>query len=197
MIAVALLLTYFLFQLFSIPILQDPTLEMKRGGAAGATIGVLLLILDILLPIPSSIVMVAHGALFGILVGSLLSIAGKIGCFSLGYFLGRKSLPFARNIIPQKEMDAAKIHLEKKGLVAIILTRPIPVLSETMAIVSGASALPFGKSLAAAILGSLPEAILFSISGTFVSNFNNTALIFLFILAIALIVHLSTRNRKR
>ncbi len=42
------------------------------GTAAGPGVG--LLVADIVLPVPFSVVMVAHGALFGIVPGAALSL---------------------------------------------------------------------------------------------------------------------------
>ncbi|HEX5883802.1 MAG TPA: hypothetical protein VFY67_04590 [Pyrinomonadaceae bacterium] len=43
-----------------IPLLTDPTPWMKHGGVLAASLGVTLLVADVLLPVPSSLVMGAH-----------------------------------------------------------------------------------------------------------------------------------------
>jgi uncharacterized membrane protein YdjX (TVP38/TMEM64 family) len=188
---------YILFETFSIPLLADPAPIFQKGGWIGAIGGILLLILDVLLPIPSSIVMVAHGVLFGVIIGTFVSIAGRTGAFLFGYYLGSKALLFVERFIPQKEIVIAKSYLEKRGLVAIILSRPIPIISETMTVVAGAVKLPFWKSLGASTLGSLPEAFLYAIAGAFFSSLNYTALIFILIMFIAIAFHLSTRLKYK
>ena len=60
---------FLIVEALGVPLLSDPTPWMKHGGVLAATIGVGLLIADVVLPVPSSIVMVAHGALFGVLWG--------------------------------------------------------------------------------------------------------------------------------
>ena len=69
------IILFFIVEAFKVPLLSDPTPWMKHGGVLAASLGVGLLIADVLLPVPSSLVMVAHGALFGVVVGTLLSRA--------------------------------------------------------------------------------------------------------------------------
>src|SRR5215210_9077073 len=81
---------FFLVEALGIPLLVDPTPWLNRGGVLAASLGVGLLIADVLLPVPSSLVMVAHGALFGVLVGTLLSLLGSMGAAMFGFWLGRR-----------------------------------------------------------------------------------------------------------
>ena len=49
-----------------VPLLTDPMPALKAAGPLAGVIGVALLIADVVLPVPSSLVMIAHGALFGV-----------------------------------------------------------------------------------------------------------------------------------
>jgi hypothetical protein len=60
-----------------VPLLVDPTPWLARPGIAAALLGVGLLVADVAVPVPSSIVMVAHGALFGVVLGTVLSLLGS------------------------------------------------------------------------------------------------------------------------
>src|SRR6266576_6438284 len=84
------LVTFFLVQALGIPLLADPTPWMKHGGVIAASVGVGLLIADVLLPVPSSLVMVAHGALFGVVMGTFLSLLGSVGAALFGFAIGRR-----------------------------------------------------------------------------------------------------------
>ncbi|MDP9419663.1 MAG: hypothetical protein M3P53_05890 [Actinomycetota bacterium] len=57
--------------------LVDPSGYMDASLAAAA-LGVGLLVADIVLPVPSSVVMVAHGALFGLRLGAVLSMVAPM-----------------------------------------------------------------------------------------------------------------------
>jgi hypothetical protein len=50
---------FFLVEGLGIPLLVEPTPWLNRGGVPAAALGVGLLVADVLLPVPSSLVMVA------------------------------------------------------------------------------------------------------------------------------------------
>ena len=60
------LTTYLLVEALDVPVLTDPRPSLRDAGWAGAALGVFLLVADQFLPIPSSLVMVSLGALYGI-----------------------------------------------------------------------------------------------------------------------------------
>jgi hypothetical protein len=64
---------------------------MARAGTGGGAFAVVtLLAADLFLPIPSSVIMVLSGAVFGVLWGSLFSLVGSIGGEWLGFELVRR-----------------------------------------------------------------------------------------------------------
>src|SRR6185369_16459298 len=83
------LLLFGVAEICRIPLLTDPSAWLKSRGILPAVIGVLLLVADIWLPIPSSIIMTANGALFGVPLGTLLSITGSVGASLVGFGMGR------------------------------------------------------------------------------------------------------------
>src|SRR5918998_4835459 len=93
--------------LLGVPLLADPTPWLSRGGAAAACVGVGLLVADVLLPVPSSLVMVAHGALFGVTVGTLLSLAGSVGAALLGFAIGRRGGGLMERLVSPAERGRA------------------------------------------------------------------------------------------
>lgn len=183
-------LLFLVAEALHIPILTDPERFLSTGGVSAALVGTGLLIADVLLPVPSSVLMVSHGALFGVLLGATLSLIGRAGSFSAGYYIGRRSARVAGRFIHDGNIREADALLDKWGLLAIIGTRPIPILSETMSIAAGLSNLPFGTSLLASILGSLPEALLFAITGAFAHNFINISGVFIGLILIVLLASL-------
>lgn len=191
------LVTYLIVEALHVPVLTDPTPLLSHAGVLSAVFGVGLLVVDVLLPVPSSLVMIAHGALFGILHGALLSLVGRAGSLLLGYYLGVKFLPFAKRFIPEREMVTARAMLERWGTLAIILSRPLPILSETVAIMTGVSSLSLKKALPAAIIGSLPEAVLFAVTGELALGFDVTALVFISIILVSGVVWFISRQTER
>jgi uncharacterized membrane protein YdjX (TVP38/TMEM64 family) len=67
----------------------------------------------------------------------------------------------------------------------VIVTRPIPLLAETVAIMAGASSLGWGRMALAALAGSLAPALLYALTGAAVANLKSTALTFGLVLLVA------------
>jgi uncharacterized membrane protein YdjX (TVP38/TMEM64 family) len=167
----AALLFLALFVLFSALGLEG-TLERyfsapKSGNASAgiAALGVLLLVLDVFLPVPSSVVMLVFGNFFGVIVGSALSLVGCVGATCLGLVIGRAAKHPFRRLISEHEYQRAVELLSRFGWLAVLVTRPVPILAETVALVAGATGLPLGPALLAGLLGSLPGAVLYAWAG--------------------------------
>lgn len=175
---------FFLVEALGVPLLVDPTPWLNRGGVLAAMLGVGLLIADVLLPVPSSLVMVAHGALFGVLSGTLLSLAGSVGAAMFGFWIGRRGGKLLERLVTPLERERADLLLKRWGTLAIIVTRPVPLLAETVAIMAGASPMGWGRTALAALAGSLPPALLYALTGASAGKFQNTALMFVFVLLV-------------
>jgi uncharacterized membrane protein YdjX (TVP38/TMEM64 family) len=172
------LITFFLVQALGIPLLGDPRPWMQHGGVLAASLGVALLIADVLLPVPSSLVMVAHGALFGVVGGTLLSLLGSLGAALFGFAIGRRGGPLLERLVRPAERERANRILARWGGLAVVVSRPIPILAETVAIMAGTSSLGWGRMTVAALVGSLPPALLYALTGATVANFESTSLMF-------------------
>jgi uncharacterized membrane protein YdjX (TVP38/TMEM64 family) len=179
------LLLFIVVEALGVPLLTDPTPWMGRGGTLAALIGVGLLVADVLLPVPSSLVMVAHGALFGVAVGTLLSLVGSVGAALFGFAIGRRGGRLMERLVTPAERERADRLLKRWGVLAIIVTRPVPLLAETVAIMAGTSSLGWGRVALASLAGSLPPALLYAITGASVANLQNTTLVFVLVILIA------------
>ncbi len=169
---------FFAVQVLGIPLLLDPTPHMRDGGFLTAALGVSLLIADVILPVPSSLVMVAHGALFGVVTGTFLSLLGNIGAALFGFAIGRCGGNFVERIVPAEERRRADNILDTWGPLAVVATRPVPLLAETVAIMAGASQLGWRRMTLAALTGSVPPALLYALTGAAVANLTSMALMF-------------------
>jgi len=154
-----------LVEALGLPLLTDPTPWLKVGGPTGALLGTGLLVTDALLPVPSSVVMVVYGSLYGVLVGTLLSLLGSVGAALFGFLLGRRGGVWLARFFPADARQQAERVLGRYGLLAITLTRPVPLLAETMVVLAGTSRLPMWQVALAAALGALPTSLLYAIVG--------------------------------
>ena len=176
---------FVIVEALGVPLLSDPTPWMKHGGILAAIIGVALLMADVVLPVPSSIVRVAHGALFGVLWGTMLSLVGSVGAAVFGFAIGRRGGGLLERVVTPAERARASSILERWGTLAIIVTRPVPLLAETVAIMAGASSMSWRAIILASIAGSLPMALLYALTGAAVADLQNTALMFGIVLLVA------------
>lgn len=185
MLLICFTMLFLIVDALGVPLLSDPTPWMKHGGVVAATLGVGLLIADVVLPVPSSLVMVAHGALFGVLSGTMLSLFGSVGAAVFAFAIGRRGGKFMERVVTPDERARASNVLARWGMLAIIVTRPVPLLAETVAIMAGASPLSWRSVIAASIAGSLPPALLYALTGAAVADLQNTALMFGVVLLVA------------
>jgi uncharacterized membrane protein YdjX (TVP38/TMEM64 family) len=176
-------LTLFLVvEALNITLLKEPSSWLGEAGVLAGFVGVCLLVADVALPVPSSMVMVAHGALFGVEVGTLLSLVGSTGATLAGFGIGRRSEPLIARLVKSEERAWANRVFARWGALAIVVTRPIPLLAETVAILAGTSSLGWVRTTLAALAGSLPGALLFAMAGAVTVSFQNRALLLLVLL---------------
>ncbi len=148
-----------------VPLLTDPRPWLAGHAVPAAGLGLVLLVVDVVLPVPSSVVMVANGALFGALVGTLLSVAGSTGAALLGLALGRRGSGLLDRLVSAPERRRADALLQRWGVLAVVLTRPVPLLAETTVLLAGASGLDRRRVALAAAAGSVPAALLYALAG--------------------------------
>ncbi|MCH8309006.1 MAG: TVP38/TMEM64 family protein [Chloroflexi bacterium] len=175
-------------------LLTDPNTVMKPGSIGAAFAGIGLLWLDVALPVPSSLIMIANGALFGIFLGSVLSLIGGTGAAVIAFYIGRRGGPLLKRFVPAAEYDRANRFLDEWGVLAIIVTRPVPLLAETTAIMAGSSNMGLIRVFVASIAGLLPVSLLYAVAGATAASFGNAALSFVFVLIIAAVFWMTRRR---
>jgi uncharacterized membrane protein YdjX (TVP38/TMEM64 family) len=179
------LLLFLLVEALGVPLLADPSPWLRHGGWVAALVGVGLLVADVFLPIPSSLVMIAHGALFGVGVGFLLSLTGSVGAALVGFAVGRRGGALLERLVPREERARADLLLLRWGALAVLVTRPVPLMAETVAILAGASPLGWGRLTLAAVAGSLPGALLYAVAGAMAVDFQSGVLVLGLVLLVA------------
>ncbi|MBU1428941.1 VTT domain-containing protein, partial [Myxococcota bacterium] len=174
-----------LIEALGVPLLTAPTPYLEGGGALPGLIGVGLLIIDVLLPVPSSLVMIAHGALYGVIYGALLSLIGGVGAAATGFWMGRRGVGLIERLTSAQERAAADALLRRWGTLAIILSRPVPMVAETVAILAGTTTLRWRGVLLASALGNLPIAVIYAMTGASAASLTSSFWIFGLVIAVA------------
>jgi uncharacterized membrane protein YdjX (TVP38/TMEM64 family) len=191
-----LILLFLLAEAVDVPILNNPQPWLESSRSLASIIGVGLLVADVVLPIPSSLIMFAHGALFGTLLGTCLNLVGSAGAMIAGFAIGRSGGPLFERFVPREEQERADHMLKKWGILAIIISRPVPILAETVSILAGASSLSWRRATFAALAGVLPGSFLYALAGEYSQRPEYGIAIFGFNLVLAGLLWLVGRTRK-
>ena len=112
--------------------------DQLRFGVTGAA----LLALDVLLPIPSSLIGTLLGGRLGLGAGFAWSFLGLALGNGLGYALGR--------LVPERWASELP---EAPSWIAVLLSRPVPVFAEAVAIAAGAERMSLAAFISSAALG--------------------------------------------
>ncbi|MDP8924305.1 MAG: VTT domain-containing protein [Chloroflexota bacterium] len=194
LVLVGLLVLFLVVEALEVPLLADPSPWLERGGPVAALVGTFLLTIDVLLPVPSNVVMLANGALYGVVVGTLLSLTGSMGAAVAAFAIGRRGGKILDAFVPASERRRADRLLARWGVVAIVVSRPLPLLAETVMVLAGASPLGWSRSMLAATLGLLPPCLLYALVGATAIGLREGALTFGLVLLIAATLGLAARQ---
>ena len=126
-----------------------------------------LLGLDVILPVPSSIVSTAAGVLFGVWLGASIVWAGMMVACLFGYALGAKTAGVARRFVGEDGLRRAESLMRQYGDYTIVLCRPVPVLAEASVIFAGLIGAPFGRFLGLSLLSNLGIALGYAAFGAY------------------------------
>ena len=185
----AMLLLFFVVQALQLPFLAEDTsflLGQKKWVAALAGVG--LLVVDVIAPVPASIVMLANGMLFGAVGGTLLSVAGGSGAALVGYWMGMRGADVGKRWLGEESLARANAFFLKHGVLAVIVSRPIPILAEAITIIAGISQMPARTFSLGVLLGLLPTTIIYAVAGAYALNLQSGIYVFLAVLVLAGVV---------
>lgn len=131
----------------------------------------LLLVSDILLPVPSSIVSTAAGYLLGFIGGLITSFLGMSVGSLLGYWLGKRAgRGTANRIVGSQDLEQFAQLTNRWGVWGIIIARPIPVLAEVSAFAAGIGGMNFKQYLLLSSLANFGIAAVYAGTGAFAAS---------------------------
>lgn len=130
-----------------------------------AAIEVGVLAADLLLPVPSSMVATLGGAQLGIVVGTVCAWLGMTAGAMLGWWLGRTAGAASLSRLTADEREQLVRRQRRYGPLAVVLTRPLPLVAEAAALMAGAAGMGWREFLLAAGGGNLAIALVWSVAG--------------------------------
>jgi uncharacterized membrane protein YdjX (TVP38/TMEM64 family) len=125
------------------------------------------LTLDVFLPVPSSLVSTAAGALLGFVRGTIVVWVGMTAGCILGYLLGSRATGAARRFVGAESLARAEGVAADYGNWAIVVCRPVPVLAEASVILAGLVRTPWRRFLLLTSASNLGIAAAYAAVGTF------------------------------
>ena len=126
-----------------------------------------LLALDVILPVPSSLVSTAAGVLLGLWLGAAVVWTGMMVACLIGYALGARAAGVARRFVGDDGLRRAEALMGRYGDYTIVLCRPVPVLAEASVIFAGLAGAPFGRFVLLSLLSTLGIALGYAAFGAY------------------------------
>jgi len=138
---------------------------LPAGWALAAVAG--LLAADLVLPIPSSVVLSAGGASGAgwpavAAAGTVGMLAGNLAGYWLCRLLGERAL---RRLVKPGEAESFGRWLDRWGAPALVVSRLVPMMAETLSCLAGMGRMGFGRFALALVVGTVPVAVFFAYWG--------------------------------
>ncbi len=139
---------------------------LNSAGPWAWVVGIALLVADLALPVPGTVVISALGYIYGIFVGGLVAAAGLMSAgmagYGLGWLCGER---FARRWLGERDYERGRRLFANGGGWVVALSRALPILPEVISCTAGLVRMPFRKFTVALACGSAPMGFLFAAIG--------------------------------
>jgi 3-dehydroquinate synthase len=140
--------------------------ESSRPTVAVTIFG--LLVIDSVLPVPSVLLIALAGTVLGPVAGSLLTIAGSMSCSAVSYAIGRFASPWLRRrIVGDEELQEMQQWAERFGRWMLVLSRALPLMTETVGITAGIAQISFRRFLGYTLIGTAPVCLIYVVAGSY------------------------------
>ena len=163
-----ILISFMLFgDTFSKLFAEENMIQFFRDyGKYAWLIGILLLIADLFLPLPGTIIMSTMGFVYGPWIGGLLAVAGNFLSGMLAFFLclalGEKG---SKWILGDRDYTKGHQLFRERGGYIVALSRWLPILPEAISCIAGLNRMPVQNFVIALLCGSLPLGFIFAYIG--------------------------------
>ena len=168
---------------------NNAVLSLRGWGNWGWALGVGLICVDLVLPIPQTAVIAALGMIYGSVLGGLLGSLGLVTSGLLGYLLMLTSARrFVERFVGRQSLRKTERSFERGGAWAIVVTRSLPYsVPEAMVFLAGLGGMPIRRFITALTVGSVPTAFVFAAIGAGWADQPILALVVSYVLPILLL----------
>jgi len=121
----------------------------------------------IIVPIPSEILLMAAGMIWGVLLGGIMGIIGSMISAILAYYVGKKGgRPLAEKFVKKSVLDTVDDLIKKYGTAFIIISRFLPFIAfDPISYASGVLKIPPKKYILGTLVGLIPRAFFYAYLG--------------------------------
>jgi uncharacterized membrane protein YdjX (TVP38/TMEM64 family) len=162
-------------------------LNAQRSKWNYAIFSSLFLTADIILPIPSSLIMILNGKILGAILGSLISFVSGLTSSMIGFYMGCRSMPFVNRFFNVRERNAGNMFFEKYGNLAIVMSKSLPVISESLSVVAGTTSVSFRSFFLYSAAGHLTVSLAYGVIGSYAFSLDSKLVSGLVIFAVPVI----------
>jgi uncharacterized membrane protein YdjX (TVP38/TMEM64 family) len=122
----------------------------------------------LIIPIPSEIILLATGMIWGIYIGGIMGIIGSLAAGLLCFYVSRKGgRPLAEKFVGKKAINMADNFIEKHGIWAILISRMLPFIAfDPISYASGLVEMDTKKYTIGTLIGAIPRAFFFAWLGS-------------------------------
>jgi len=129
---------------------------------------IVMAIQGLIVPIPSEIVLLATGIIWGIFGGGVMGIIGSMAAALLCFYISKKGgRPLVKKFVGDKAINLADNFIHKYGMGAIIIARFLPFIAfDPISYTSGLVDMDLKKYSIGTFIGSIPRAFFYSWLGS-------------------------------
>lgn len=124
----------------------------------------IMVLQSIIAPIPSEMILLATGLIWGFAGGSVVGYIGSLISASIGYYIAKRGgRPLAINSIGQKNVESLEYYMSKYGLILVAGMRAIPIVPyDLFTLASGFTQMKIKNYAIATGIGTVPRVIFYS-----------------------------------
>ncbi|UCD01969.1 MAG: TVP38/TMEM64 family protein [Promethearchaeota archaeon] len=128
----------------------------------------IMAIQGLIIPIPSEIVLLATGMIWGIYYGGIMGTIGSLAAGMLCFYISKKGgRPLAEKFVGKKAIKMADEIIEKYGIWAILISRMVPfIFFDPISYASGLVEMDTKKYSIGTLIGAIPRAFFFAWLGS-------------------------------
>jgi uncharacterized membrane protein YdjX (TVP38/TMEM64 family) len=121
-----------------------------------------LMITDIFVPIPNTLIITLMGQIYGPILGGLIGTLGTFSAGVIAYGLTRMLGKRFASWLLGAERETAEKFFKRNGAFAVACSRWLPLLPEAISCLAGLARMPFGKYCLALLCGAVPMCFAYS-----------------------------------